>query len=448
MITMTVSYLLSIALLAACVATAGCGPHGGGRPLVVVASGDTAGWIVPCGCASNQSGGLPRRATCVGRLCRQADVVLVDVGGAVQGDSPYDLAKLEAIWRGEVLMGVAAQNLGAAEARFGPAALRRLSRKLGLPLLSANVCDRAGRPVGEPVRVVAAAGRRVALVGVLAGQFATADLEVAPPRQAVLAALESAAGKYDALVVLAYLPEDELRQLADELPEADAVIGGPTGQPISPKAASPVLLCSATRQGKFLARLDAPPPGSDQRWSGRIVELDGQFADDPAQAANIADFRRRLAEADFSAAETSFAPTLPTPLPRQLAVAGTAACRKCHEEDDALWRKSKHAAAWQSLAGKGAVADPDCQRCHATGYGLPGGFVSLRRSGKRTGVGCEDCHGPSQGHALAPKVHTAYFALARNQCTACHDRENSPKFDYDAYWKRIAHGEKGEKKGV
>ncbi len=85
---MSVFFQLAFALLGACAcaATAGCGPHGGGRPLVVVASGDTAGWIVPCGCATNQSGGLPRRAACVGRLRRQADVVLVDVGGAVQGD--------------------------------------------------------------------------------------------------------------------------------------------------------------------------------------------------------------------------------------------------------------------------------------------------------------------------------------------------------------------------
>ena len=42
-----------------------------GRPLVVVASGDTAGWIVPCGCTSNQSGGLPRRATYIEGLRRR-----------------------------------------------------------------------------------------------------------------------------------------------------------------------------------------------------------------------------------------------------------------------------------------------------------------------------------------------------------------------------------------
>jgi len=28
-------------------------------PLAVIVSGDTAGWIMPCGCTANQSGGLP-----------------------------------------------------------------------------------------------------------------------------------------------------------------------------------------------------------------------------------------------------------------------------------------------------------------------------------------------------------------------------------------------------
>ena len=39
-----------------------------------------------------------------------------------------------------------------------------------------------------------------------------------------------------------------------------------------------------------------------------------------------------------------------------------------------------------------------------------------------------------------PKIHTGYFAQAANQCIACHDRENSPGFDFDAYWAKIKHG--------
>ena len=256
----------------------------------------------------------PRQPTSKG-FAGRPNVLLVDAGGAVRGTSPYDLAKLEAILRGEALMGVAAHNLGAAEARFGPGQLRRLAATLAVPLLSANLCDISGRLVAAPLRIVLVGGRRVAVVGVLAERYATAESRVLPPRQAALGALGSAAGKFDAALVLAYLPEDELQQFAEALPEADLVIGGPTGQPISPKLVGPTLLCSATNKGKFLARLDVPALGSPQRWSGSIVELNGQFADHAQQTANIDAFRAELARSDFTPWQTALAKPAPAGAP-------------------------------------------------------------------------------------------------------------------------------------
>src|SRR5262245_38497447 len=86
------------------------------RPLAVIVSCDTAGWIVPCGCSSKQAGGLLRRATCVQSVRQSFDVLLADAGGAPGGVSPYDRAKFEAVLRGEVEMQTAAHNIGAAEA--------------------------------------------------------------------------------------------------------------------------------------------------------------------------------------------------------------------------------------------------------------------------------------------------------------------------------------------
>jgi hypothetical protein len=432
--------LILLAVLA-CAMLSGCGRGGSPRPLIVVASGDTAGWIVPCGCTSNQSGGLPRRATYIEGLRKEAEVVPIDVGGAAHGDSAYDRTKFEAILRGEVLMGVAAHNIGAAEARFGPDELRRLAAKTGVPLLSANARDRSGQPVAEAVRIVTAAGRRLALVGVLSERYAGGGIQVSPPRQAAIETLRGAAGKYDAAIVLAYLPEDELRQLAEDLPEADVVVGGPTGQPVSPKPVGPVLLCSATSKGKFVARLDAPATSSD-RWRGSIVELNEQYGDNARQMTGIDAFRAELQQRDFSPDQTGFVEPLPPGVPKGFAIAGDNACKKCHDEDCRTLRKSKHAKAWDVLEAKGAHVDPDCQRCHTTGYGLPGGFVSLRRSGNRFNVGCESCHGPSLAHCGKTDVHTPYFGRAKDRCTGCHDRENSPKFDYDKYWEQVRHGEK------
>jgi len=409
----------------------------------VIVSGDTAGWIVPCGCTSNQSGGLPRRAAYAAELAGEAAVVAVDVGGAAGGTSPYDRAKFEAILGGEAAMGIAAHNVGAPEAALGADDLRQMAERLGVPLVSANTSQADGRPIAEPLRMVRAAGRRLAVVGVLSPRFASDGVRVSPPREAAMAALRGAAGRYDAAIVLAYLDEDELRQLAEDLPEADVVVGGPTGQPLPPRRIGPTLLLSATRQGKFLARLDPLPGAAAGPWIGSIVELDGRLPDDPGQLANLRCFHERLGQRDFSPAETSFVPPWPARPPAGFAVAGSAACRGCHEEDHGVWKRSAHARAWQSLQAKGAEVDPDCQRCHTTGYGLPRGFASWKQSQGRVQVGCESCHGPSAAHARDPHAPTAYYAAADRQCIECHDHENSPQFAYAEYWPRIRHGEAG-----
>jgi hypothetical protein len=265
-----------------------------------------------------------------------------------------------------------------------------------------------------------------------------------------LQALRQAAGRYQSAIVLAYVPEEELQALAEGLPEVDVVVGGPTGQPVAPRHFGPTLVLSATKQGKFLARLDAPPTTSTrcpakQHWTGGIVELKDSFADDPAQVANVAEFRKELGRRDIPADDTSFAHSLQAGAPQEFAVVGTKTCRDCHKPETQVWDKSRHARAWKSLADHGAEVDPDCQRCHTTGYGLPGGFVSMGRSPERFEVGCEDCHGPSQEHVREPKIHTGYFAQAANQCIACHDRENSPEFKFDGYWAKIKHGKEPKK---
>jgi hypothetical protein len=93
---------------------------------------------------------------------------------------------------------------------------------------------------------------------------------------------------------------------------------------------------------------------------------------------------------------------------------------------------------------RGYHVDSYCQQCHTTGYGLPGGFESAGGSAALRSVGCESCHGPSQAHVRNPKLHTPF--AARDQCQSCHDHENSPQFNYAAYWPRIEHGKPAEKK--
>lgn len=406
------------------------------RSLVLVVSGDTGGWIVPCGCTANQSGGLLRRGSYVRDLQSDADVIYADAGGAPGGTSAYHRVKFEAILRGEAAMGLVAHNIGGPEAALGADYIRRVNREHAGPFVSANVRDAAGALLAEPLRLVSHGGRRVAITGVLSRKFVVPGLQIDDPRESVLRVSADAKAVGASLVVLAYAPEDELRQLAAALPEADAVIGGPTGQSIPPTPVGPTILASATNKGKFVVRLDASAGG--RGWAGQVVEMTAAFPDDAGQQANLRRYLDDLGRRDFAADETGLAPKLPAELPKDYRIAGNASCRSCHGADCAGWDGSKHAHAWATLAGKGSHVDPYCQQCHTTGYGLPGGFVSLTRGEAVRSVGCESCHGPSAGHARDPKVKTMF--AAKDQCATCHDRENSPTFAYDEYWPKIRHG--------
>lgn len=404
---------------------------------MIVISGDTQGWITPCGCTANQSGGLLRRATCLNQLRASANVLYFDVGGAGAGNSPFELAKLQATFDGENAMGISAHNIGGSELAVGADALRKISDELHVPLICANAHQSDGTPIAPAMRIFAASGKRLAVIGVVSPRYATAGITIDDPRQSILAAIANHKDQYDSLLVLAYLPDEELRQLASALPEADAIIGGPTGQSIAPHTVGPVLLAAATNKGKFLVKLQMPDSAYPQ-WRGDVIELGPKFADDPTQLANLNAYLDRLKDRDFTAAESGFAPTIPAGAPANYRIAGSQACLSCHAESAMVWIHSLHASAGAVLMPRHFQADPDCLRCHTTGYGLAGGFVSPRQTPQLYGVGCENCHGPGEAHVLDPKVHTLFLAF--DQCIRCHDEENSPTFKRDVYWLRIKHG--------
>src|SRR6187399_1327404 len=139
--------------LLATAATTGCSSRTN-QPITLIASGDTAGWITPCGCASNQSGGLLRRATLLTNNGKNSQLVYVDAGGSASGTSEYQLVKLAAILRGLQAMDLVAHNIGGPESALDPATVGKLAEETGVTWLSANLTSASGNSPAKPAIVV------------------------------------------------------------------------------------------------------------------------------------------------------------------------------------------------------------------------------------------------------------------------------------------------------
>ena len=141
-------------------------------------------------------------------------------------------------------------------------------------------------------------------------------------------------------------------------------------------------------------------------------------------------------------------------------------CAKCHKPQYDSWKKTKHAKAMVSLEpGKQAGAkrkakldpdkdyteDPDCVKCHVTGWEAGGYRVGKkRRMAKYYGVGCETCHGPGGDYQPVkdsyknddfPReeiIATGMLYAELETCIVCHntDEDNpfpEPYFETDTY---------------
>lgn len=431
------AWMLSpITLLCIVVASANLGCSRQPKQLTILVAGDTHGWITPCGCAANQSGGLARRATIVHEAKQQGECLLLDAGGSAMGTSAYQRMRFEYLLQGLQSMGLAAHNIGKSETEFSPADLRQIGQSKSLRWLSSNLADEQGQPIGEPVHTLSFQSRIVLVTGVIDPDLVdNSQWQVSEPVPAVLKAFGDKPA--DIRVVLAYMDEGKLRAMAEALPEVDYIIGGPTGQALSPIQVGNTTILSATNKGKFLAQIKlAKAQKGLAKMSTQIAEVSSQLAENPTQIDNLKAYYQRLSELDYSAAEAGLVAPLADHDPGY-AIAGSQACANCHAPDDQVWHSSKHSHAWEVLVAKTAQYDPSCQQCHTTGYGLPAGFDRVASSAALVHVGCENCHGPSQAHVSNPRKRTPF--QAKEQCVRCHDHENSPAFQFDTYWPKVFH---------
>jgi hypothetical protein len=236
----------------------------------------------------------------------------------------------------------------------------------------------------------------------------------------------------------------ELTRLAGVFPAIDVIVNGsPSNEGREFPAVGKTQIVESAHAGVAMGMLEVEwdASGRIQKAKNVILPLPPQLGDDPTVAA-----LSEKSRADSSAFNAELARRSP-PVTVPTIFAGSGQCKECHEKAYKAWQKSGHARAIHALERTGDQFNPECVECHVTGNGVSGGYVNLLRTPNLANIHCEQCHGPSITHASKPQeAHPGIGQLQqirrtvrKDYCLRCHTEENSPRFNFEQYWAKIAH---------
>jgi hypothetical protein len=393
---------------------------------VLLVTGGTEGVIEVCNCQGPMPGSLARRAGLV-HSYRVAfpNTLLVDLGNTFW-IQPQDLRN-EFLWRGYGRMGYDAVVLGTNEWLVGGRRLRRLRDETGLTPLASTVSSPHVEPAEVVTRVWPAA--RVAVVA----DVRPSALALVPPgrrRQLRAASTDDLARlvaglKRDGFVVIVALHGSSRDVASAAALGADLVLRGHTKRSdsdVSTAEGTPVVKVGGyTDVGVVAIACD----------DGRITDLEYRLETVDTRwpvDARVEDVYKQYARAAMRVA-------LAAPRTKGLDYVPSAECGRCHEAQYAAWKKTPHAHAWDTLVKVDRTMDPDCVRCHTTGFGTEKGFRTIEKTPEMANVNCQDCHRLGvAGHledAWKPRPVTSEV------CAACHTAVTDPEFRFETKRERM-----------
>ncbi len=443
---------------------------------VLIISGERNGYLEPCGCSEDQSGGLIRLYDMVDRLKQQKwPVALIDLGGlvknptAARGGFEQTKIKLDYAIRALALLKYSGLALGVEDLKVG------VGEALGLFLNSLGDQSRiVVANVGplETYQSVFAKSVTTAIGPVKLGITAIIDPALLegladPDREAllpkvtrpedvlpgVLADLES---RSDYQILMVQGPPELAKRMATAYPGFDIVVS--TSEFPEPLSSEPELLnggktrlITVGHKGRNVGVLGFySDPSNPPKFQLQI--LNKRF-DGPGTATNA---MKKLIQDEYR--ETlKAAGVVENMLRHELATApsgsrfvGAETCKTCHPRTYENWLETGHASAFETLLGDkkpNTQYDAECVSCHTTGFEINSGWISAEKTPHLEGNQCENCHGPASRHIAEPDnkeflkaMHlTADRADKNRQCIQCHDEENSREFEFTRYWKKVVH---------
>jgi len=335
---------------------------------------------------------------------------------------------------------LAATTIGAFDLFRGAEYLKQLIADHKIPIVSANVYDEeTGELFVEPYMTVVRGG---VTFGIRTQKdVETLGVTIADPMETLPAVLEKLSEKADYVILLSQLGLERSKLLAEELPGIDFLVMGAVAQ-YSAKSfeAGATVVLQPGYKGQRISdfRLQFDETNAYLGYSGTTRDLGDKVPSDAAMALllkehkiAIEDATRRRAAANRQAtAKTTTAPRY-----EEECLGAEATCSRCHQPQMDQWAATAHAKAFATLETAHQSTNPECLRCHSTCYlDIPlDGSVDV--SATLRNVQCESCHGKATEHAR----DGSYGSVTVATCGRCHDKENSPNFDFAEYLPRVTH---------
>lgn len=182
-------------------------------------------------------------------------------------------------------------------------------------------------------------------------------------------------------------------------------------------------------------RSDQATDSDASTYRVKLVTVREAHGADPAVQQQLSAYYRRVNQHNREALKDRMPPALAE---GQRGYLGAEQCRICHAEEYAVWSKTGHAKAYQTLAVQHKEFNLDCVGCHVTGYEQPGGS-SVTHVASLKDVQCEVCHGPGSAHLTNPADKTLLLPKPeRGFCAECHHPPHvKPDWSVDRAWPLI-----------
>ncbi len=414
-------------------------------------SGSMQGRLTPCGCASGQLGGLPRRI-----FYLQANGnydLLIEGGNQVGGNSPLEENKL---YTSLDILGRAkyhAIGLGSKDLALDMSALE-LFPEYGIPVIASDLVSKdESKQLTKAFtehKIKEATVRIASFTRKLAKEGDDSPFKLLTAKEAWQRAMHQVDPTHYR-ILLVHDSHQEVLAMAKLEPKPDLIVGinnHHNEPPTSYEQSEGVPVVYPGIRGRFL--LDVTLTRSEQGpalVNYQPIALEGSRTspgamEDKVTLQAIMGHRNSVKEDGLREKMANKIATA-----NGASYVGSAECGSCHEEDYQSWQDSKHAQAWETLVqaeGKKyqwpVTHHPDCVKCHTVGYTQQTGFISPEKTADLRGVGCEECHGAGSKHSEAPE-EVKMGPVANNKCRQCHDFEQSPDFDFNQRWDEIKHGD-------